>query len=214
MQTSERGIVALISHEGIVPGPYRDSVGVWTAYVGHTAAAGAPNPATLPRGMPDNLDAALVEVFDVFRRDLQRYEAAVSAAIKVPVTQHEFDAAVSFHFNTGAIGRATWVKSLNAGRRSDAAGQIMAWKKPAAIIPRRAAEQALFRDGTYPTAGVNVWGVDPGGRVIWRPVRRLLPSEALALLRGASRPDHTPPVPPASIFASIIRAFAALFGRK
>ena len=30
MQTSERGIVALISHEGIVPGPYRDSVGVWT----------------------------------------------------------------------------------------------------------------------------------------------------------------------------------------
>ena len=39
---SPRGIVALASHEGLVPGPYQDSVGVWTYGIGHTAAAGKP----------------------------------------------------------------------------------------------------------------------------------------------------------------------------
>lgn len=115
MKTSDRGIIALMGHEGIVPGPYLDSVGVLTYGVGHTAAAGTPDPANLASGMPENLDAELQVVFRVFRRDLAKYEAEVSRAIKVPVSQHEFDAAVSFHFNTGAIGRASWVKSLNAG---------------------------------------------------------------------------------------------------
>lgn len=30
MKTSDRGIFALAKHEGIVPAPYLDSVGVWT----------------------------------------------------------------------------------------------------------------------------------------------------------------------------------------
>ena len=35
-------------HEGIVPAPYRDSTGLWTYGIGHTAAAGAPGPSTRP----------------------------------------------------------------------------------------------------------------------------------------------------------------------
>ncbi len=30
MKTSDKGIAALVAHEGIVPGPYLDSEGVWT----------------------------------------------------------------------------------------------------------------------------------------------------------------------------------------
>ena len=41
MKTSDAGIFALALHEGIVPGPYRDSVGVWTYGIGHTLGAGA-----------------------------------------------------------------------------------------------------------------------------------------------------------------------------
>jgi lysozyme len=189
MKTSDRGIIALIGHEGIVPGPYLDSVKVMTYGVGHTAAAGAPDPAKLPPGMPDNLDAELQMVFRVFRRDLAKYEAEVARAIKVPVSQHEFDAAVSFHFNTGAIGRASWVKSLNAGQRYRAAEQIMNWSKPKEIIARREAEQLLFTDGVYPSEGVTVWSVGRDRRVIWRPARNLSPQEALWLLRGAGVPD-------------------------
>ena len=44
MKTSDAGIIALISHEGIVPGPYKDSKGILTYGVGHTKAAGAPDP--------------------------------------------------------------------------------------------------------------------------------------------------------------------------
>ena len=66
MNISDKGLVALLSHEGIVPGPYRDSVGVLTYGVGHTKSAGSPDPAALKTGMPANLDAELVEVFEVF----------------------------------------------------------------------------------------------------------------------------------------------------
>ncbi|MER5171575.1 lysozyme [Thioclava kandeliae] len=183
MKTSDMGIIALIGHEGIVPGPYFDGVGVLTAYVGHTKAAGGMDPADLPAGMPADLDAALREVFRVFREDLAKFEAEVDRAITVPVEQHEFDAAVSFHFNTGAIARADWVKKLNAGDRAGAAAAIMNWSKPASIIGRRTEEQELFRDGVYPDDPITVWKVNANKHVVWKAARTLLPADALALMK-------------------------------
>ena len=49
MQMTERGLLALAGHEGVVPAPYRDSTGTWTFGIGHTAAAGPPDPANAPR---------------------------------------------------------------------------------------------------------------------------------------------------------------------
>ena len=66
MKTSDKGIAALMQHEGIVPGPYFDSKGVQTYGIGHTKAAGAPDPANMPAGMPEDLDTELGRVFDVF----------------------------------------------------------------------------------------------------------------------------------------------------
>lgn len=195
MRTSEKGIVALIGHEGIVPGVYFDSVGVATFGVGHTAMAGAPKPIDMRRGMPADMDAELVRVFEVFRKDLEKYEADVNQAIKVPLEQHEFDAAVSFHFNTGAIKKATWVKTLNAGDRQAAAHQIMNWTKPPEIIPRRKEEQKLFATGKYPNSRISVWNVTPDGQVVWKPAKTLLPAEALGLMRGTTRADMFHPDP-------------------
>ena len=198
MKTSDAGLFALALHEGIVPAPYFDSVGVKTYGIGHTAAAGAPDPASLPMGMPANLDAALRDVFDLFRRDVAKYEAAVNRAVKVPITQAQFDALVSFHYNTGAIGRASLVKRLNAGDVAGAATGMMAWSKPAEIIPRRKAEQALFAHGTYPTGQATVWQVNSAGKVIWKPARRLTKDQVLALLHGADadpRPAKAPKRP-------------------
>ena len=186
MKTSDAGIFALALHEGIVPAPYRDSVGVWTYGIGHTLGAGYPDPEKMLRGMPSSLDAALRDVFDLFRRDVAKYEAAVNRAVKVPVTQAQFDALVSFHYNTGAIGRASLVKRLNAGDLAGAAAGFMAWKKPPEIIERRKAEQALFAKGVYPKGLVTVWQVSGAGRVIWKPARRLDMQQVLDLLRGKS----------------------------
>lgn len=185
MRTSDRGIAALISHEGIVPAPYLDSVGVWTFGVGHTAAAGSPNPSKMPRGMPDDLEAALHHVFMVFARDLVKYEDDVNRAVKVPLKQHEFDALVSFHYNTGAIARASLTGHLNRGDRTAAAVAFMSWKKPAAIIDRRRAEQHLFLTGVYPSISLTVWGVTQAGKVIWKPIASLPPAIAVSKIRSA-----------------------------
>ncbi len=182
MRTSDKGICALIQHEGIVPGPYKDSVGVWTYGIGHTAAAGAPDPSNMDRGTPATLDDELMFIFDIFRDDLKKYEADVSKAFKSSLAQHQFDAAVSFHYNTGSISTATWVKTFNGGNPDKAADQIMNWSKPDEIIPRRKAEQTLFRDGIYSDGIITVWGVSDKGKVKWTPMRTLSNQEALGLM--------------------------------
>jgi lysozyme len=184
MRTSDRGLLALIRHEGVVPGPYLDVKGIWTFGIGHTAGAGPPDPALMARGMPADLDAGIREAFCVFRADLAHYEAEVLRAVTVPLNPHEFDALVSFHYNTGAIARATLTKSLNAGDRAASADAFMNWLKPASLRSRREAERDLFRHGRYPSGTLPVWAVDAGGRVNFsRPLRRLTESEALDLLR-------------------------------
>ncbi len=192
MQISDEGLIALMLHEGIVPAPYKDSVGVWTYGVGHTKAAGEPDPKTMPKGMPADLDAELQFVFDVFREDLKKYGADVAKAINVVVSQSEFDAAVSFHYNTGAISTATWVKTLNGGDRALAGQQIMNWSKPPEIIPRRTAEQVLFTTGIYPSGNITVWKVDDNGKVIWSPERTLSGKEVLAMMNDPVEPTPEP----------------------
>jgi lysozyme len=197
-----------------VPAPYRDSTGTWTFGIGHTAAAGPPDPAQMPRGMPANLDAGIREAFEVFRADLATYKAAVLRAVKVPLKPHEFDALVSFHYNTGGIARAALTRHLNAGNREAAARAFLNWRRPAEIIPRREAERDLFRHGRYPGGPIPVWSVDNAGRVDFsRPVRRLAESEALALLQPAKPdvPGTTPDTPSgwlarlATFFSNLIR---------
>jgi lysozyme len=186
LRTSLRGIAAIAAHEGFVPGPYRDSVGVWTVYLGHTVAAGRPDPATMPRGMPGDLEAAILAGMAVFRRDLGKFEARVRSALKVRVAQHDFDAAVSFDFNTGGISRASWVRALNTGDRAAASAQMLNWRKPPEIIPRRKSERMLFTYGRYPDQAMPVLQVDAAGRVVRRPVRTVSAAELERLLLAAS----------------------------
>ncbi|SIS92119.1 lysozyme [Phaeovulum vinaykumarii] len=166
-----------------MPGPYLDLRKIWTFGIGHTAAAGPPDPAKMPRGLPTDVSAAIREAFRLFRADIASYEAAVLRAVKGPLAPHEFDALVSFHYNTGGIAKASLTRHLNAGNRRAATEAFMGWLRPAAIRPRREAERDLFRDGHYPTGPLTVWSVDRNGRVDFaRPLRRLSEVEALALL--------------------------------
>ena len=219
MQTTDRGLLALVRHEGVVPAPYLDVKRVWTFGVGHTAAAGAPDPARMPRGMPADLDAGLAEAFRLFRADLARYEAEVLRAVTVPLAGHEFDALVSFHYNTGAIARAALTRALNAGDRAAAGAGFMNWLRPAALRPRREAERDLFLHGRYPEGSIPVWAADANGRVDFaRPVRRLGEPEALALLRPPPIVAPTPQPPaaarPPGLLAALLAALTAAFQRS
>jgi len=152
MKTSKKGLVKIISHEGIVVGPYLDSVGVWTYGVGHTVNAGGIDPAKLPkvdtRNWADGLvRAELIKALSLYEQDLKKYEDRVNKAIKVPLKQHQFDALVSFDFNTGGIFKANLTKEINSGNFSGRG--FMGWVRPKEIIGRRTAEQMLFITGDY-----------------------------------------------------------------
>lgn len=85
--------------------------------------------------------------------DLRRFAASVSKAIgSAPTTQSQFDALVSFHYNTGAIARATLTKLHNSGDHSGAAREFGRWVFAAGtrlrgLERRRAAEAALYSEG-------------------------------------------------------------------
>jgi lysozyme len=87
---------------------------------------------------------------DRFRQDMQRYADQVSRAIgNVPTTQNQFDALVSFHYNTGAIGTATLTKRHKEGKYAAAKAEFGNWiynnhKVMKGLVRRRAAEAELY----------------------------------------------------------------------
>lgn len=168
MKTSQRGLAEIAAHEGIVLSKYKDSVGVWTIGIGHTKSAGAPDPMTIKSDLP------LKDVMEIFARDIAKYEKRVTKAFKRKLTQSQFDAAVSFDFNTGGIHRASWVKLFNSGNDQSARRAFMKWRKPREIIPRRQAECDLFFDGQYSGDGTaNVYSATSKGKVLWSSGRKV-----------------------------------------
>jgi lysozyme len=149
MQTSSDGR-ALIEHfEGLRLTAYRDSVGVLTIGYGHTSAAGSPKVVPGMRITEARADQILAT-------DLAKFEKAVSAAIKVSITQHEFDACVSLCFNVGPgnFSGSSVVSRLNRGDKAGAAAAFLMWTKAGGrvlpgLVTRRRAEAALFNSDPH-----------------------------------------------------------------
>ncbi len=142
MKTSQRGIDLIKEFEGLYLHDYDDGVGVRTIGYGHTDAAGPPK---VTRGMT----ITKREAEDILRADLGKVEKQVNDLVKVPITQNQFDALVSFHFNTGGLGRSSALRSLNAGNYKDVPSLLLLWNKGggkvmAGLVRRRKAEGGLF----------------------------------------------------------------------
>ena len=95
MKTSENGKQLIISFEGIKLNAYKCPAGVPTIGVGNTFYKNGNkvkmgDKVTLPQAMELFLDL------------LPKYEKTVLDAIKVPLTQNQFDALVSFCWNCGS----------------------------------------------------------------------------------------------------------------
>lgn len=78
--------------------------------------------------------------------------AVVTALNGAPTNPRQFDALVSFHYNTGAIAKATLTRLHVAGRYAEAAAEFARWvnsggKRMAGLVRRRVAEAALYRGG-------------------------------------------------------------------
>ena len=85
-----------------------------------------------------------------FDEEIQKYANAVSDALGgASTTQNQFDALVSFHYNTGAIRKATLTKKHIAGDFEGARAEFARWSKNdgkvmKGLVRRRASEAALY----------------------------------------------------------------------
>jgi lysozyme len=83
-------------------------------------------------------------------RDLERFAREVDRALgDAPTSAGQFDALVSFHYNTGAIGRATLTRKHCSGDHAGAAAEFARWNRAGGrvlkgLTRRRAAEAALY----------------------------------------------------------------------
>lgn len=64
-------------------------------------------------------------------QDIGKFEGALKACVRVPLSQNEYDAYVSLSYNIGttAFCNSTLVKKLNAGDYAGACEQILNWDK-------------------------------------------------------------------------------------
>ncbi len=82
--------------------------------------------------------------------DLLRFADEVASAIgDAPTTQSQFDALVSFHYNTGAIARATLTRKHIAGDTKGAVREFGRWNRAGGqvlrgLTRRRAAEAEMY----------------------------------------------------------------------
>lgn len=134
----------LIGHaEGLRLESYQDPGGVWTIGWGTTKINGKP----VRPGMVITREQAAT----YFNHDLAIVEQEVSNLVKVPLTDNQFAALVSFVFNIGASAfkKSTLLKKLNQGDYDGAANEFDRWifakgKIFAGLISRREQERDLF----------------------------------------------------------------------
>lgn len=165
MKTSAAGRNFIESFEGLILQAYDDAndrivppggkaIGTLTIGYGHTTAAGPPAVVIGQQITKDTADSILA-------LDLAAVEAEVARYIKVPLSQQQLDAIVSFQFNTGWLAHpnCSLARALNAGNYNlaandfglydEASGRVMA-----GLARRRAAERNMFLNGVYTsTAG-------------------------------------------------------------
>lgn len=164
---TRRVAIEVAGHESCVLEAYLDSVGVWTWGFGLTIASGH-NPMRY-RKKPATLDRCV----EVYIWALRRYAREVLDAFEgYELSQAQFAAALSFHWNTGKIRVASWVAAVKRGDRKAASAGFLAYNKPAEIVGRRKKEHDLFFKGKWSGTGrITVWGVHPNGRVNWKQAK-------------------------------------------
>ena len=142
MKTSEKGLALIRQHEGFRSHAYPDP-------------GSGGDPITIGYGSTHGVHLGMVvtevEADAMLRRELPIYEAVVNHGVHVEITQHEFDALVSFVYNVGSrnfLG-STALRKLNAGDKQGAADALLMWNHAshhvmAGLTKRRHDERNLF----------------------------------------------------------------------
>lgn len=139
---------------------YLDSGGVPTIGVGHALTLSERRSGKIHIGERTVRYADGISLEDakvLFAQDLEPVEEAISAAVKVPISQNQFAALCAFVFNVGINaflharkGKPSGVlEVLNAGRPEDVPAEMRGWvyddgKVIQGLVNRRSKEVALW----------------------------------------------------------------------
>jgi lysozyme len=150
---SPAGAKFIAKFEGFRAKMYNDAAGHCTIGFGHLVHRGPINGKEAPEFVAGITRARALELLQA---DAAKAASAVKRGVKVPLTQHQFDALVSFAYNVGngAFAESTLLKKLNAGDYKAVPAQLNRWVKAdgkalEGLVRRRGAEGALFSRGTY-----------------------------------------------------------------
>ena len=137
------GLNLIKTFEGFEPEIYLDAAGLPTIGYGHLIRKGEHK--MFENGISESAAGALLA------KDVQLAEQAVLRLIRVPLTDGQFDALVSFTFNLGggALQRSTLRRKINRGEHEEGPRELMRWvwaggRKLKGLMRRRAAEAELY----------------------------------------------------------------------
>jgi lysozyme len=131
---------------------YNDGAGVWTIGWGCT------------NGVYEGMVITKAQAEEMYQRELREFVECVRKRYTVPLTQNQFDALVSFHYNLGTHAGDSLVAAINRGEydkapaimalynkaRQGANGPLVTWP---GLVTRRAREIELW-SGTYHDARI------------------------------------------------------------
>ena len=124
MQTlSDEGRELIRRFEGLNLSPYHDAVGYPTIGYGHLLSREKwVDLSQWPKITEEQAD-------DLLKQDVHRFERAVSRLVRVPLSQGQFDALVSFSFNLGveALQASTLRRVLNEGHYYQIPYELRRW---------------------------------------------------------------------------------------
>lgn len=135
--------VFVAKHEGLILGTYVDPVGIITSCYGHVDKS-------LRLGQKFTEDECLEQL----AKDLSKHNKELMRYVKVPLSEQEHAAYLSFIYNVGGanFSSSTLLRKLNAGEREEACNQLSRWvyakgKKLQGLVNRRESEKQLCLSG-------------------------------------------------------------------
>ncbi|MDB2414170.1 lysozyme [Rickettsiales bacterium] len=141
---TQKGLNLIKRFEGFEPEIYLDAAGLPTIGYGHLLLPGEAE--MFKNGISEAAGGALLI------KDVLLAERAVCRLIKVPLTDGQFDALVSFTFNlgSGALQRSTLRWKVNREEHEAALAEFMKWvwaggKKLKGLKKRREAETVRYK---------------------------------------------------------------------
>jgi len=145
-----RGASEIIEHEAIVFEWYKDSKGVGTWGIGVTDKSG--HNVDRYKDNPQTLDRVL-EIY-IWLLKTGYMPDVLKAFSGFPLNEHQLSAALSFHYNTGAILKTSWVGMVKKGQNAAAREFLTThYLNDGELTKRRKLEASLFFDGLWTTDG-------------------------------------------------------------